>query len=127
MRLSKGLLTVALIMQLLCIADNVRASEPGSLPPPIGPTGPRVEPISTDEGRYTQTWFKVSFLDLREDFAEAKRDGKRFAVIFEQRGCPYCTKMHTEVLSQRYINDYVRENFCILQLDLWGSREGDRL
>ena len=31
--------------------------------------------------------------------------------------------MHTEVLAQRYINDYVRENFTILQLDLWGSRE----
>jgi thioredoxin-related protein len=27
------------------------------------------------------------------------------------------------VLSQRYINDYVRENFRIVQLDLWGSRE----
>jgi thioredoxin-related protein len=31
--------------------------------------------------------------------------------------------MHTEVLSQRYINDYVRENFSIVQLDLWGSRD----
>jgi Thioredoxin-like domain len=44
-------------------------------------------------------------------------------VIFEQRGCPYCTKLHTEVLSQRYINDYARENSRIVQLDLWGSRE----
>ena len=31
--------------------------------------------------------------------------------------------MHKEVLSQRYINDYVRENFHIVQLNLWGSRE----
>ena len=31
--------------------------------------------------------------------------------------------LHTEVLAQRYINDYVRENFAILQLDLWGARE----
>ena len=31
--------------------------------------------------------------------------------------------MHTEVLAERYINDYVRENFRIVQLDLWGSRE----
>jgi hypothetical protein len=44
-------------------------------------------------------------------------------VLFEQRGCPYCTRMHNEVLAQRYINDYVRENFHITQLDLWGARE----
>jgi hypothetical protein len=27
------------------------------------------------------------------------------------------------VLAERYINDYVRENFRIIQLDLWGARE----
>src|SRR6202023_2295571 len=64
-----------------------------------------------------------SFLDLAEEFREAIAAGKRFAVLFEQRGCPYCAKLHTEVLAQKYINDYVRENFAILQLDLWGSRE----
>ena len=67
-----------------------------ALPPPIGPETPRVEPIKEDDGLYTQSWFQLSFLDLREDFNEAKAEGKRFAVIFEQRGCPYCIKMHTE-------------------------------
>jgi thioredoxin-related protein len=27
------------------------------------------------------------------------------------------------VLAERYINDYVRENFRIVQLDLWGQRD----
>ena len=27
------------------------------------------------------------------------------------------------MLAEKYINDYVRENFRIIQLDLWGSRE----
>jgi thioredoxin-related protein len=93
------------------------------LPPPVGPETPRVEPLREEQGLYTQTWFQLSFLDLREDFNEAKAAGKRLAVIFEQRGCPYCTKLHTEVLALRYINDYVRENFRIVQLDLWGARE----
>ena len=84
---------------------------------------PRVEPTREQDGLYHQSWFQLSFLNLREDFAEAKAAGKRFAVIFEQRGCPYCIKLHTEVLAQSYINDYVRENFTILQLDLWGARE----
>lgn len=93
------------------------------LPPPSGIETPEVVPKKGDDGIYHQSWFAGSFLDLKEDFAEARSSGKRFAVIFEQRGCIYCTKMHTEVLSKKYINDYVRENFSIVQLDMWGERE----
>ena len=94
-----------------------------ALPPLVGPAEPKVEPIRGEDGIYHQAWFNQTFMDLKEDHAEAKAEGKRFAVIFEQRGCVYCTKMHTEVLSQRYINDYVRANFRIVQIDIWGSRE----
>ena len=93
-----------------------------SLPSPVGPESPRIEAIE-DDGHYRQTWFNVSFLDLREDFNEAKAEGKRFAVFFEQQGCIYCKRMHTDVLARKYINDYVRENFRVLQLNLWGARE----
>jgi len=99
-----------------------QAADP-ALPPPVGPATPRVEPVKTEEGVYHQSWFAMSFLNLAEDFSEAKAAGKRFAVVFEQRGCPYCIKMHTDILANKYINDYLRENFTILQLDLWGSRE----
>ncbi len=94
-----------------------------TLPPPIGPETPRVEPGRGDDGIYHQKWAAPTFLDMRDDYAEAEAKGKRFAVVFEQRGCIYCTKMHTEVLALKYINDYVRENFHIVQIDLWGSRE----
>jgi hypothetical protein len=102
---------------------GAHAAEPSPLPPPVGPATPRVEPTKEPDGLYHQSWFQLSFLNLRDDFAEAKAAGKRFAVIFEQRGCPYCIKLHTEVLAQRYIYDYVRQNFAIVQLDLWGARE----
>lgn len=94
-----------------------------ALPPISGPLEPRVAPTKGEDGLFHQDWFVQSFLELREDHSEARAKSRRFAVIFEQRGCIYCTKMHTEVLAQRYINDYVRENFSIVQLDLWGSRE----
>jgi len=115
----------ALLLGLgLVLAGPVaHAAEPGPLPPPVGPVTPRVEPAKEPDGLYHQSWFQLSFLNLKDDFAEAKAAGKRFAVIFEQRGCPYCIKLHTEVLAQKYINDYVRQNFTILQLDLWGARE----
>ena len=93
------------------------------LPPPTGAAMPRVAPVQTDDGHYRQSWFQLSFLDLREDFADAKAAGKRLAVLFEQRGCVYCASLHNDVLAARYINDYVRENFAVVQLDLWGARE----
>ena len=114
-------LALALLLTLAG-ADVARAADP-ALPPPTGPETPRVEPLKEENGLYRAPWFVETFLDLREDFAEAKASGRRFAVIFEQRGCPYCTKLHTEILPQKYINDYVRQNFLVLQLDLWGARE----
>jgi thioredoxin-related protein len=113
-----ALLGVALLVASL----GAHAADP-ALPPPVGPVAPRVEPTLEPDGLYHQSWFQLSFLNLRDDFAEAKAAGRRFAVIFEQRGCPYCIKLHTEVLAQRYINDYLRQNFTIVQLDLWGARE----
>src|SRR5437763_1736935 len=107
---------------LLVGVAGAYAADP-ALPPPVGPVLPRVEPIAAEDGLYHQSWFQLSFLNLKEDFAEARAGGKRFAVLFEQRGCPYCASMHKEVLAQRYINDYVRQNFTIVQLDLWGARE----
>jgi thioredoxin-related protein len=112
-----------LALALALTSLGAHAADPGPLPPPVGPVGPRVEPIKEEDGLYHQSWFQLSFFNLKDDFAEAKAAGKRSAVIFEQRGCPYCAKLHTEVLAQRYINDYLRENFTILQLDLWGARE----
>jgi thioredoxin-related protein len=115
--------SLVLCLGLLVGAGAVRADQLGPLPPPVGPTTPRVEPVKEEDGLYHQSWFVLSFLNLKDDFNEAKAHGKRFAVIFEQRGCPYCLRMHTEVLAQRYINDYVRQNFDIVQLNLWGARE----
>jgi thioredoxin-related protein len=111
-----------LVLWLAVIASPIGAAIADGLPPPIGAETPRVTPIE-DEGHYRQAWFNVSFLDLREDFNEAKAAGLRFAVFFEQQGCIYCKRMHMDVLSKKYINDYVRDNFRITQLNLWGARE----
>jgi Thioredoxin-like domain len=106
---------------LICLLPSLARGD--ALPPAIGPDEPRVAPIKGDDGIYRQSWFTEGFLDLKADHAEAKTAGKRLAVIFEQRGCIYCERMHVDVLARRYINDYVRENFNIIQLDLWGARE----
>ncbi len=81
----------------------------------------RAAPLRTDQG-LTQDWFLESFLNPPEDLAEATEAGQRFAVVFEQRGCPYCLEMHTDHLAQPAIESYVRPRFRIVQLDLHGAR-----
>ena len=94
-----------------------------------GPTGranaafDRIEPILGEDGMYHQPWFVNSFLDLKEDLVEATEAGKRFVVMWEQRGCPYCRETHMVNFARPDINQYIRDNFAVLQLDLWGSRE----
>lgn len=122
-RIGCSALLIAAMLWLSSGVTTMAAETAIKLPPAIGPVEPKVEPFKGDDHLYHQTWFNQSFLNLREDFAEAKREGKRFAVIFEQRGCLYCVKMHTDVLARKYINDYVRENFRIVQLNLWGDRK----
>jgi thioredoxin-related protein len=76
----------------------------------------------TDDGLYTEEWFLESFLDLAEDLREAANQGKRFAIMWEQRGCPYCQETHLVNFARPDINSFVRENFVILQLNMFGSR-----
>ncbi len=80
--------------------------------------------IEADEGgMYHQPWFLESFLDLREDVAESKEEGKELVIMWEQRGCPYCREMHQVNLRIPEVVDYIKANFNVIQLNLWGDRE----
>ena len=68
-------------------------------------------------------WFAQSFLDLREDVADAAHDGKRLLVYFGQEGCPYCAKLMATSFSQRPIVDKTQRHFVAVALDIWGDRE----
>ncbi len=76
-----------------------------------------------DDGLYNQDWFVESFLELSDDLAEAHAAGKHLVVMFEQAGCPYCRKTHEVNLEREDYLPYLKENFAIIQLDLFGSRE----
>lgn len=76
-----------------------------------------------DDGLHKQPWMRDTFKDLREDLAEAKAEGKRLVLFFEQRGCIYCKQMHEEVFSDPGISDYIGENYFVVQLNLHGDIE----
>ena len=68
-------------------------------------------------------WFKLSFLELRNDIEELK-DGNKAGVIvyFGQKNCPYC-KMHLEKSwTDRGIVKYTQDHFDVIAIDVRGDR-----
>ena len=76
-----------------------------------------------DDGLHKQSWMRDTFKDLREDLDEANLEGKRLVLMFEQRGCVYCSKMHKDVYSKEKVSNYIDENFFVVQLNLHGDLE----
>lgn len=68
-------------------------------------------------------WFRESFLDIRDDVAEAAKAGRRLMLYFYQDGCPYCAKLLRENFSDRAIADKTRKHFDVIAVNLWGDRE----
>ena len=78
---------------------------------------------SNEEGLHKQPWFLDTFLNLREDAGEAAAEGKQLVLFWEQKGCPYCRETHRVNLRIPEVVDYIRKNFNVLQLNLWGDKE----
>ncbi len=76
-----------------------------------------------DDGLHKAPWLHDTFKDLRDDLAEAKESGKRLAIIIEQRGCIYCTKMHEEVFVLPAIEKVLNDDFFFVQINMFGDVE----
>ena len=72
---------------------------------------------------HSKEWFAITFKDMREDLETAREEGKRLAIIVEQHGCIYCRKLHEEVLSDPEVADYIKQNFMVVQLNMFGAEE----
>ena len=78
-------------------------------------------PMLTADGLYKEPWFLESFLNLADDLEDAHKAGKRFAIMWELKGCPYCKETHLVNFAQPRISNYVKTNFEVLQLNIIGS------
>jgi thioredoxin-related protein len=86
-------------------------------------SGASVAATMGDDGLHKQPWFTVTFRDMAEDIEAAAADGKRLVIIFEQRGCIYCRQMHEKILSDPEVSDFIRENFMVVQYNMFGDEE----
>lgn len=68
-------------------------------------------------------WFKESFLDIREDIAEAAAAGRRVLLYFYQDGCPYCAKLLNDNFGNREIAEKTQQGFDVIAINMWGDRE----
>jgi thioredoxin-related protein len=68
-------------------------------------------------------WFTETFLDFREDVADARREGKRVMLYFGQDGCPYCKALMTVTFRDPAIVEKSRRHLVAVALNLWGDRE----
>jgi thioredoxin-related protein len=99
---------------LLCCTLAAAASDgPAELAPGMQNPGYHEQP----------EWFKASFLDLREDVAEATAQDKRLVLYFYQDGCPYCAKLLRENLGDQSIARLMQGSFDVVAVNLWGDRE----
>lgn len=76
-----------------------------------------------EDGLHKTPWMAVTFKDMTEDLETAAESGKRLAIIFEQRGCIYCKKMHEEVFSDPEVAAYIQANYVVVQMNLFGDEE----
>ena len=105
---------IRIIVALACLIPFVAQSAESPEP---------VQQVTTFDTFELPDWFKVSFLDLSEDNAEAVEVNKHLVVFFWQDFCRYCKNTIEKNLTQQSIRDVFDEHFDVVALNIWGSKE----
>lgn len=67
-------------------------------------------------------FFQPSFGDFHEELATAKAQGKQgLLLVFEQDGCPYCRRLREQVLSRQDVQQWYRQHFIAITVDVLGA------
>lgn len=111
-----GRLLGSLIIAFLLPFQLIAADQPGQ--------AEQLEAGMVNPGYHEKPeWFKLSFLDIRDDIEEAADSGKRVLLYFYQDGCPYCEKLLQDNFADREIAAYSQEKFDVIAINMWGDRE----
>jgi len=69
-------------------------------------------------------FFDQSLGDFSEELEVARESGKdAILIMFELQDCPFCHRMKQTVLNQVAVQDYFKQHFLILTVDIEGDME----
>ena len=68
-------------------------------------------------------WFAETFLDFRDDVAEASKEGKRVMIYFWLRGCPSCKRLVEVTFRDPAVAARMRSRFVPIAVNVLGDRE----
>lgn len=69
-------------------------------------------------------FFTETFGDMTEEIENAQDENKKaILIMFEMDECPYCHRMKTMVLNRKDVQEFFREHFLILSMDVEGDQE----
>lgn len=68
-------------------------------------------------------WFAETFLDVREDVAEAAKERKRLVLYFWLEGCPYCRQFEEVTFRDAGVVRRMKGEFVAVALNVRGDRE----
>lgn len=74
-----------------------------------------------EQGLFINDWFYDTNNNLAEDMATAKAMNKRLVLVFEQKNCEFCRKLHEKLLSDADIESYLKSNFMLVRYNLDGT------
>ena len=119
MQLPGYVILVSALLMLCGMTCSVPAAVPdGDDDFPLFDDQPLSEPLAFPD------WFKLSFLDLREDIEEAREAGKAGLIVyFGQKYCAYCQQFLEKDLVREDIQTYMREHFDVIGIDIHGQRQ----
>ncbi len=60
------------------------------------------------------------FLSPPYNLAQSVKNKKPFAIFFEQKECPACETLHTQVLKSQDVRDAIKD-FDVIQVDMWSD------
>lgn len=69
------------------------------------------------------SWFKPSFLDFREDVAEARRENRHVMLFLHLDECPYCARMLSESFVAGDNHTFIRDHFDVIAVNVRGAQE----
>lgn len=108
---------LGLLVLLTCPVDALAKTPSNSADPLVFDDTPLKDALSLP------SWFKLSFLDLREDLADARQENRGLIVYFGRHDCPYCKALLEKNWGREDIKIYTQRHFDVIAIDVLGHRQ----